>query len=100
MAGRKIADAADARRCLAACASSGGSRVEWARRHGVDARSLNMWRLNLGQREVRPRLVELVPTATRSTAPFVVRLGELAVDVPADFDSDALRRLLAVVAPC
>ena len=50
MAGRKIRDEADAHRCLRAAGSAGGSDVEWANAHGVDARSLQAWRMNLGRR--------------------------------------------------
>ena len=39
MPGRKIADEMDAHACLDAAARSGLPRTEWARAHGVDARS-------------------------------------------------------------
>ena len=62
--------------------------MEWARAHGIDARSLNLWRLHLELRDqgagrpgrvgrTRPRpprtsrragLVELVPAASRAVA--------------------------------
>ncbi len=66
MAGRKIRDHADARVALREAEASGLTRVDWAREAGVDARSLNMWRLNLARpaepRDEAPalRLVELV----------------------------------------
>jgi len=40
MAGRKMRDEREARRCMAAAKSAGMSRTEWARRQGVEGRSL------------------------------------------------------------
>ena len=106
---RKIADEADARRCLEAVAASGLPRREWARRHGVDGRSLNAWRLNLARMRsespavARPgslRLVELVAHRGGEPARYVVRYGDFAVEVDERFDDGHLRRLLAVVAGC
>jgi transposase-like protein len=58
MEARKIVDDADARRCLAAVAASGRPRATWAREHGVDARSLNAWRITLARRDARrPQLL-------------------------------------------
>jgi hypothetical protein len=106
MAGRKIRDAEDARRCLDAAARERMSRTEWARMHGIDGRSLNAWRLNLERVDAAGeshlgdlRLVELV---TRQPAQRVlkVRCGPFDVDIPPDFDEDMLGRVLAVVASC
>jgi hypothetical protein len=110
MAGRKIRDAADARACLTAMkATRGASRGRWAREHGIDGRSLNAWRVNLGRRTAwsarqRPaRLVELVATtsaATAAPARYVVRCGTLAIELDEHFDEATLLRLLRVVASC
>lgn len=104
---RKIADEADARRCLEAVAASGLPRREWALAHGVDGRSLNAWRLNVarGRRDspVTPgslRLVELVAHRDAGPARYVIRHGDFAVEVDDRFDDGHLRRLLAVVAGC
>mgnify|MGYP006899579793 FL=1 len=99
---RKIRDAADARRCLEAAATSGLDRVEWARRHGVDARSLNAWRVNLSRRaEVKPlRLVELVAPPGQSAGRYVLHVGELSIELDDAFREDTLERLLRVVAGC
>ena len=117
MAGRKIKDAADARRCLSAAAASGLTHVEWARKRGIDGRSLNAWRMNLERRGAvlgprqegssKPksdpvRLVELVAAPSGSAvamapARYVVRCGELAVELGEDFEDATLRRLLRVV---
>jgi transposase-like protein len=105
MSRRKLADAAEARRCLDQVAASGLTRVAWARAHGVDARSLNAWRLNLEQRRVPRspmRLVEWVPTTPAEPEParYLVRCGALEVEVDHRFDEGVLRRLLAVVTSC
>ncbi len=90
MPGRKIADETDAHACLEAARRSGLPRAEWARTHGVDARSLNAWRLNLERRsavEVEPttlRLVELVGESRLvTTEASAVRLivDDLVVEV-------------------
>ncbi|MEZ4320672.1 MAG: hypothetical protein R3F61_24535 [Myxococcota bacterium] len=102
MAGRKIRDERDARACLDAVAVSGMERAEWARRNGVDARSLNAWRLNLDRppavSTTELRLVELVPECSISV--FRVACGPFVVEVPARFNEAALARLLGVVAAC
>lgn len=101
---RKIKDASEARTCLAAMARSGLGRAEWARAHGLDARSLNAWRLNLERAQFAHgpvRLVELVaappePQPTR----YTVRVNDLAIEVDEHFDGDVLRRLIGVVSSC
>lgn len=107
MAGRRIRDEGDARACLASADASGLGRAAWARRHGVDGRSLNAWRLNLarriGQGELRPpvRLVELVPTVPMSPAPrYLVRCGRFEVELDDGFEEEVVERLLRVVAGC
>lgn len=112
MAGRKIRDEEDARACLAAAARSGVRRRDWARAHGVDGRSLHCWYLQLRgpRRRVKSpgppmSLVELVPAVqaearTPETGGFVVRLREVEVEVPPDFDGGALLRLLEVLSRC
>jgi hypothetical protein len=111
MPGRRIVDEQDARACLEAVAGSSLSRVEWARAHGVDARSLNAWRLNLERRatvaSTAPlRLVELVarkePTAPpKSTASGVrIEVNGLVIRLDRGFDSESLLRVLDLVAAC
>jgi hypothetical protein len=109
MPGRKIADESDAHACLEAAARSGLPRAEWARAHGVDARSLNAWRLNLERRSAEAakpselRLFELVSEAAppRSAVSGVrLVLGELVVEVDRGFDAGTLGRVLDLVAPC
>jgi hypothetical protein len=101
MPGRKIRDRADAEACLAAAASSGLARVVWARNNGMDARSLNAWRLTLDRESHRGvRLVELVASARVDPTRYVVRVGDLEIEVDERFDDDVLRRLIAVAASC
>ncbi len=101
MAGRKIRDAAEARSCLARAERSGLERAAWARQNGIDGRSLQAWRLNLSRQEPRrPRFIELVPPAPAEPVRYVVRVGELAVEVDDRFNEATLRRLLSVVASC
>jgi hypothetical protein len=101
---RKIEDAAEARACLAAAKASRQKRADWARAHGIDARSLNAWRLNLERAAVQPtelRLVELVPTrAHHARARYSVRVADMVIEVDDAFDDDVLRRLISVVASC
>ena len=99
MAGRKIQNADDAARCLAAARASGSSRTHWAHAHGIDARSLNAWRLNLERSTPIPalRLVEILPATSPATV-GQVRCGAFTVEVVGGFDAHELGRLLRVVA--
>ena len=102
---RKIRDAADAQECLAAAAATGQTPTEWARAQGVDARSLNCWRLGPPKREQRAvRLVELVPTVQVPVAPphcrYLVHTGAFSIEVESSFDPQVLGQLLRVVAAC
>lgn len=107
MAGRKVRDEEDARACLRAVEASGELRAAWARSHGIDARSLNAWRVALDRRARRSKasgLFELVPLrGERADGPspvIVVRRGEFVVDVPEDADMEHLGRVLRAVAAC
>jgi len=103
---RKIEDEREARRCLKAAAAAGLSTGEWAREHGIDGRSLNAWRINLSrstnEREVQPlRLVELVPAAVeRGDARYLVRVGDVAIELGPDFDDETLVRLVRALRSC
>ena len=111
MPGRRITDERDARSCLEAVARSGLTRREWAHAHGVDARSLNAWRVNLERRAAASmnaplRLVELVaredPTATPKPLASGVRIevDGLLIQLDRGFDSEVLVKVLDLVAPC
>ena len=106
MAGRKIRDEADARRCLRAAGSAGGSDVDWAHAHGVDARSLRAWRMNLGRRRAdnepsRLRLVELVPTTASSPGGrYVLSMGDVRVEFDDACAVDTLLKIVRVLRAC
>ena len=110
---RKVADEADARRCLAAVARSGGDLSAWTRAHGVDGRSLHVWKMNL---ERRPRrqlpaqrgssaltVVELVPERGQpvaTAARYSLEVAGVRVELGEDFQEDVLRRLVRVLRSC
>lgn len=101
---RKIRDAADAHACLTAAQSSGQPRTAWAHAHGIDARSLNMWRVIL-ERPAAPnvvplRLVEVVAQEPAPPPTYVVRVDRYAVELAGDFDDAVLKRLVGVLAAC
>ena len=100
---RRIRDELDACACLDAAAGSGLPRAQWARDNGIDARSLQIWRLIVERkRAARPaplRLVELTAPPGRP-ATYAVCVGEFRVEVGDDFADATLRRLLSVVASC
>jgi hypothetical protein len=109
MAGRKVLNEQDARRCLTAVKASRRELGAWAREHGVDGRSLNLWRVNLARRGVlrvratAPKLVELVvaPAAVVDRrASFVLRVGDVELEVGDNFDETSLRRLVGVLKSC
>jgi len=114
MSARKIQNEAEARECIAKMKESGLTSAQWARSAGIDGRSLHAWNVNLarGSAGFRPRagtargtqrmkLVELVPVEVPSSASrYVVRVGQLALEVDVKFDEGTLRRLIAVLRSC
>lgn len=106
MAGRKITGEQEARRCLAAASRAQGGLAAWARAHGIDGRSLNAWRTNLRRGSVprpraAPQLVELVLAGPRtSAARYVVRVGDVGLELGDDFRDETLRRLVGLLRAC
>jgi len=108
MAGRRIEDGADAQRCLDAAEASGLTRRDWAVANGVDARSLNLWRLHLKRRTAREqpevRFVELVPSLSVNSQArigrYLLHVGRVSIEVDDGFDAAGLTRLLQVVSAC
>jgi transposase-like protein len=108
MAGRKIFNEQDARRCLAAVKSSRSDLGSWARSHGIDGRSLNLWRANLERRGaprrrlVTPQLVELVPAspAREVRRAYVLNIRGVELEVSDGFDEQSLRRLVGLLKSC
>jgi len=114
MGARKIQDENEARECIAKMKESGLTLAVWARSAGIDGRSLHAWNVNLARGESgsarrapkarnvrRVKLVELVPmTAPSRCARYIVQVGQLALEVDAQFDEMTLRRLVAVLRSC
>lgn len=114
MAGRKIRDEKDARRCMAAAMKAGLNEGDWARSHGIDGRSLFAWSKNLARgdhsrggkrlapkaRRRKPKMVELVSSGQSESARYVVRCGKLTVEFDERFDEGTLARVLKIVAAC
>lgn len=103
---RKIRDEVDARACLAAVRAAGGDPVSWSRSNGVDARSLNCWRVNLGRRSKSANvdavaLVELVPAApARVGGRYLLDLGVARLEFDDSCTVDTLRRVVTAVVGC
>ncbi|MCC7536335.1 MAG: hypothetical protein IT379_08985 [Deltaproteobacteria bacterium] len=110
---RKVSDVGDARACLKAAKGAGLTPTQWAREHGVDARSLNAWRVNLTRaRDAKrqsgstrtPTLVELVPMTTSSpiaaAAHYVVRVADVELVLGDDFREETLVRLVRSLRTC
>lgn len=107
---RKIRDEQDARACLAAVRAGAGTRAEWAREHGVDARSLNAWRVAIEKRAgprrtlrdaKRTQLVELVPSAAPAVGGrCVIDLGVARVEVDDRCSLETLVRVLQALRAC
>lgn len=108
MAGRKIRDAADVEMLKRDAAAAGVPLFQWAHARGVDGRSLQAWILNTeGRRRVGSEvsghgtgLVELVAVNDARPARYVVRVGDLAIELGDEFNETTLRRLLEVVLAC
>jgi hypothetical protein len=114
MGRRKIRNEIEARACIAKVGESGLTPAKWARSMGIDGRSLHAWTVNLARglsgcralvptvrRSRRAKLVELVPTTALShQARYVVRVGQLAIEVDDHFDDFTLRRLVGVLRSC
>lgn len=102
----KVPNAETAEAWLAAAQQSGLTRVEWCAAAGVDARSLQMWRLVLARRAARPavQFVEIVarPGTGVPTPPPALRveLRDVVIEVVPGFDADSLAEVLRVVRAC
>lgn len=101
---RKIWGERDARACVKAAKAAGLSLGAWARAHGVDGRSLHAWSVNLGlvpSSLAKPKLIELVPTpVSHAGARYVVRVGDVALEVDDDFRDETLARIVRALRAC
>lgn len=105
---RKVRDAEEARQLLIDVELHGMTRRELCRDRGVDARSLNAWRVNLerksgpGRASPPVRLVELVvekpPVAASSS--FRVWHGDFAVEFDGAAEAEVIRKVLWAVSQC
>ena len=103
---RKVANRDEAIRFLNEAAASGLERAVWARQNGINARSLNLWRVHLAREQAARlppalRLVELVaaPAAPKDVG-VRVRCGAFVVELDSGFDDATLDRVLAAVGRC
>ena len=99
---RKVRDENDAQKLLVDWERSGLDISAFCARVGVDGRSLNCWRVNLGRREETKtapplRFLEVVGTQAAPRAEYRIRVGELVVEVDDDFREDTLCRILRAV---
>ena len=90
---------------MKAAKAAGLSLGSWARQHGVDGRSLHAWAVNLGlvpkASAAKPTLIELVPSPSpRAAARYVVRVGDVAIEVDDDFTDETLGRLVRAIRAC
>jgi hypothetical protein len=109
MPGRESQDLADVRQRLEALRRSGLSLAAWSQANGIDGRSLGCWAIHerlrtLPQVPPPPRspfqIVELVPTPnSKSPQRYIIRHGDLAVEVDENVDTDKLRRIFSAL-PC
>ena len=96
--------AEDAREALGALERSGKAVTVFAAEHGLDAQRLYAWRRRLGECAERTPFRELVVRASgvpdEPTRPWfeVVLPSGAVVRVPPSFDTEALGRLLDVLA--
>ena len=104
---RKIEDEREARAVLRAAKNAGVPLKAWARAHGIDGRSLNAWRINLGRARRRthasstPRLVELVPApAPRTTARYMVHIADATIELGDEFREETLARIVRALRAC
>ena len=104
---RKIEDEREARAFLKAAKSAGVPLKTWARTRGIDGRSLNAWRINLGRARsgaripAPPRLVELVPAPkARSGGRYVVRVADATLELDDDFRDETLVRIVRALRSC
>jgi len=107
---RRITDESEARGLLGEFEVSGLGMPEFCAQVGVDGRSLNCWRLNLGRRAEAPstpsqsmRFLEVVIGAVAPPKPvpaYRLHVGDVVIEVDDNFREDTLGRLLRVAAAC
>jgi hypothetical protein len=104
---RKVHDERDAWALLGDWRESEQELPEFCAQRGIDGRSLNCWRRNLGvqrgnQEEPELRLVEVLGKQAVPSRRGVYRLSVegVVIELDDDFHDDTLVRLLRVAAAC
>jgi hypothetical protein len=98
---RKIRDEADARKCMAAIERAGVDGAEWAQAHGIDGRSLNAWKVNLGRRgSRRAQLVELVPARVPPRGRYALEVSGVRFEFDDRFAPETLQRVVRALRSC
>ena len=103
---RKVPDAETAQRWLSAAERSGLTRAAWCAVEGVDARSLQAWRLALARRAARYRshafveVVARVPAADSGPPPLRVHVGEIVIEVVPGFHAASLTEVVRAIRAC
>jgi transposase-like protein len=111
MAGRKIRDQEDAFKCLRAAKAAAPrlTQAQWARKHGIDGRSLHAWDKNLSRRRngrkrnssaTQSGLVELISRTPFVSHGYRISTGQFSIEVNEKFNEGTLIRLLRVVSAC
>jgi len=87
---------------LAELRSSGMSVAQFARERGLHAETVYRWRRARRESGARESFVEVhVPRDRAQQVAMTVDVaGRFRVEVPADFEDEHLRRVLAVVSSC
>ena len=103
---RKVPDAETAQSWLAAAERSGLTRAQWCAEEGVDARSLQAWRIALARRAARARAHAFVELVARVPAPAAeppalrMHVGDVVIEVAPGFHPASLAEVLRVVRSC
>jgi len=100
---RKVRNEREALTLLDEWRRSGLELSAFCASQGIDGRSLNCWRRNLGSRVPSQalRLVEVVATEVEEpAASYMLRIGEVFIEVDDHFRDATLARLLRVAATC
>ena len=105
MSRRKVPNAETAKAWLEAAEKSGLTRVEWCTREGVDARSLQCWRIAL-RRPAAAAPVEFVEWVPRSESAPVqatslrLHVRDVVIEVAPGFSAESLVEALRAVRAC